>query len=1409
MDFTDVASLRIKILGDEAKKDLQGLKNAATDIKSELTLLENSGKKGTVAYSELKRLQKEVNEEIKISTRNIDLQGASLNQMRAIKAQLNGELNKLAVGSAEWIAKMKEIAPVNEKMKETQAIQDKLSGAINKQPGLWEQAKASMVGYLAAFSFQRAIDYVVSLAREGFALVTNFDRMHTALKNVSASSEQYRVNLEFIKNLSNAYGQDLGVLTKTYTSFLASSNSVNLSLTTKQKIYESIIKAGSALMLSNDQIEGSLLAVSQMFSKGNVSAEELRGQLGERLPGAFGIMAKALGVNEKQLNKMLEQGQVLAEDALPKFAKALEETYGAKAQSNLETVGGQLNRLYTRLTNQAVAWNENVGATKKLAEGIRFLVDNMGAIITTIKVATTAWIAYEVISRRTALLEVLKTGYLKAKNLVVGQSILVAQAYTGTTIAQTEAQVAATVAARGFNAALLANPFVAVLTALTALWGGYEIYKSMVNDAQEKQGILNKRVAEAVTPLVQEKEEFNRLAKEVLNVNNTLETRKTKLDDLKKKYPDNLKGITDLASAERNLGVVIRATNQDFLVRGKMLENEVKMNFNNELASKAINERILLENKLKNADTRTVNMVTGTAGIVKAYDSEAESIKKLIAAKDKVVATTMKNNADLTKYSEDLTRKLNYDYAQQEKSQTNVTKTTAAELKKQATAKEKAIEEDRKMWIEYQEDKEKFNKKITEAFKKLDEEYTKWLFDEYEKRSKIVDSAADAIQKNIEKHEKAGIKASGERNKEALQHLSERIFNFGKSEEDRINKDTKLNIDAVELKKRILAELVNFGLDAYSLLLEKATEYFTKIAETSESSSKRMNAAITNEFIKPMTDNLNAAKAIMQGDFVGAAQGLIGYFKGMWDVTIGLKKTLKEVALIEFNKTFEADFAKLSQYNDQIKAVFGDLANATSQLQAAQDNSLSGRIAAELKVGEKIKENYALATEKENAYYETRRKAIEDAYSLEVQRINDKYSLLSTMASMQFSAESLAIQAKVNEDLMRFITNEDTKQSLTADYQARKNEILAAYASQIKPITEGMSQTEIDGINAAIKARDEQLARVEAWFLAELQYVIANEEQKRKVYSETELIIQKGKEATDLLAVKYAADELERQTKKNLELVAAENTKNAGLEAAAKTHNDTLVALGVAKDAALVASFDKLRDAMLSGYAAMEAAATEAYNKGLITAAQFEELINRANSLKNLVTGPVKTYDKATQNDLQPGGGVNMYAGGTNYVDAANRYPNGVDTVPAYLTKGERVVPQDLNRLLGGMSNEQLVASLYRPSASLSDSLQNSGLSRAGATMLMDGGMVNYVSGSAVKRGQMQVVASGGSGAATGGGADGGMAENNKLMAALIDLIAGQTNAELRKIAQKPNLSLHDVENAAAANGDLNRLSNF
>jgi tape measure domain-containing protein len=102
-------------------------------------------------------------------------------------------------------------------------------------------------------------------------------------------------------------------------------------------------------------MQGAFLALGQMMSKGTVQAEELRGQLGERIPGAFSIMAKALNVNERQLGKMLEQGQVLSKTALPAFAAELEKTFGKASENNLNGMVNAQNRFNSAIDGLILA----------------------------------------------------------------------------------------------------------------------------------------------------------------------------------------------------------------------------------------------------------------------------------------------------------------------------------------------------------------------------------------------------------------------------------------------------------------------------------------------------------------------------------------------------------------------------------------------------------------------------------------------------------------------------------------------------------------------------------------------------------------------------------------------------------------------------------------------------------------------------------------------------------------------------------------------------------------------------------------------------------------------------------------------------------------------------------------------
>ena len=84
------------------------------------------------------------------------------------------------------------------------------------------------------------------------------------------------------------------------------------------------------------------------MSKGNVQAEELRGQLGERLFGAFNLAAKAMKMSTKELNKALEQGQITAKDMLPKLIPIMDKLATkngalAKQLENAETAQNRFN----------------------------------------------------------------------------------------------------------------------------------------------------------------------------------------------------------------------------------------------------------------------------------------------------------------------------------------------------------------------------------------------------------------------------------------------------------------------------------------------------------------------------------------------------------------------------------------------------------------------------------------------------------------------------------------------------------------------------------------------------------------------------------------------------------------------------------------------------------------------------------------------------------------------------------------------------------------------------------------------------------------------------------------------------------------------------------------------------------
>jgi len=82
-----------------------------------------------------------------------------------------------------------------------------------------------------------------------------------------------------------------------------------------------------------------------MLSKGKVSAEELRGQLGERIPGAFQIAARSMNMTTSELDKFMADGKLMSEEFLPKFAAQLKTEFAGGMDAATQSLSANLNRM--------------------------------------------------------------------------------------------------------------------------------------------------------------------------------------------------------------------------------------------------------------------------------------------------------------------------------------------------------------------------------------------------------------------------------------------------------------------------------------------------------------------------------------------------------------------------------------------------------------------------------------------------------------------------------------------------------------------------------------------------------------------------------------------------------------------------------------------------------------------------------------------------------------------------------------------------------------------------------------------------------------------------------------------------------------------------------------------------------
>ena len=214
-------------------------------------------------------------------------------------------------------------------------------GAVGAQAGMMAQQVAGLATYTA-----------------------ELDKQRMALRLVTQDGNSYREGLTFIDNTSRELAIPQEIITKQFTQLSASVLGAGGNIKDAEKAFQGMAAGIRGTGGSLQDMEAALRATAQVFSKGKATAEEVRQQIGERLPGAFTLFAKALDKTPQQLDKALEEGKVSLQDFM-KFIQKLIDEYGENAKiiaSGPESAGDRLKAALSRLSESVGRLLKPIGA---------------------------------------------------------------------------------------------------------------------------------------------------------------------------------------------------------------------------------------------------------------------------------------------------------------------------------------------------------------------------------------------------------------------------------------------------------------------------------------------------------------------------------------------------------------------------------------------------------------------------------------------------------------------------------------------------------------------------------------------------------------------------------------------------------------------------------------------------------------------------------------------------------------------------------------------------------------------------------------------------------------------------------------------------------------------------------------
>lgn len=218
----------------------------------------------------------------------------------------------------------------------------KVSGHVDRFTGKVSSAFHKVVNLPNLIAGTAVAGITATFVKANMEMQALENRLGAAIGKFTDTAEE----MSYLRSEADRTGQNFRTLTDSYASFSAATTRAGISVEGTREIFKNFNETAISLKLSNEKTKLVFLALEQMASKGKVSMEELRRQLGDSLPGALEIAARSMGMTTAAFNDAVSKGEIMSADFLPKFSRAVREELGGSFDTASEQLTANLNRMF-------------------------------------------------------------------------------------------------------------------------------------------------------------------------------------------------------------------------------------------------------------------------------------------------------------------------------------------------------------------------------------------------------------------------------------------------------------------------------------------------------------------------------------------------------------------------------------------------------------------------------------------------------------------------------------------------------------------------------------------------------------------------------------------------------------------------------------------------------------------------------------------------------------------------------------------------------------------------------------------------------------------------------------------------------------------------------------------------------